>query len=162
MIARAMNKAGRRSERGFTLLEVVCVIGIMAMLTTLVVPLFPHGTSRAQLQSYAMAAAALLKSDRDAAIVEGRAVATELYAASHMIRSGASDHVVEIPSDVKLDHLARVQMQLTIDNGNQSFDFSRPGVSCGGAITLTRVGFGYQIRVNWLTGGVEIVAFDPA
>ncbi len=155
-----MNKAGRRSERGFTLLEVVCVIGIMAMLATLVVPLFPHGTSRAQLQSYAMAAAALLKSDRDAAIVEGRAVATELYAASHMIRSGASDHVVEIPSDVKFDTLLASKCS---DYRRQSvIRFFSSGMSCGGAITLTRVGFGYQIRVNWLTGGVEIVAFDPA
>ena len=26
-----------------------------------------------------------------------------------------------------------------------------------GAIALTRQGVGYQVRVNWLTGGVEVV-----
>jgi len=31
------------------------------------------------------------------------------------------------------------------------------GMSCGGAIALTREGIGYQVRVNWLTGGVEVV-----
>jgi len=29
-----------------------------------------------------------------------------------------------------------------------------------GAIALTRLGVGYEIRVNWLTGGVEIVPRD--
>ena len=37
---------------------------------------------------------------------------------------------------------------------------SRRGMSCGGAIALTRLGVGYQIRVNWLTGGVEVVPFE--
>jgi hypothetical protein len=27
-------------------------------------------------------------------------------------------------------------------------------------IALTRLGVGYQIRVNWLTGGVEIVPLN--
>ena len=31
------------------------------------------------------------------------------------------------------------------------------GMSCGGTIALTREGLGYQVRVNWLTGGVEVV-----
>jgi general secretion pathway protein H len=35
-------------------------------------------------------------------------------------------------------------------------------MSCGGAIALTRLDFGYEIRVNWLTGGVEIVPLNPA
>jgi general secretion pathway protein H len=30
-------------------------------------------------------------------------------------------------------------------------------MSCGGTIALSRSGVGYQIRVNWLTGGVEVV-----
>jgi general secretion pathway protein H len=33
-------------------------------------------------------------------------------------------------------------------------------MSCGGAIALTRLGVGYQIRVNWLTGAVEVVSID--
>ena len=31
-------------------------------------------------------------------------------------------------------------------------------MSCGGAVTLTRYGVGYEVRVNWLMGGVEVVA----
>jgi general secretion pathway protein H len=38
--------------------------------------------------------------------------------------------------------------------------FFASGMSCGGVIALTRLGVGYQIRVNWLTGGVEIVPLN--
>jgi general secretion pathway protein H len=30
-------------------------------------------------------------------------------------------------------------------------------MSCGGTIAMARPGMGYEVRVNWLTGGVEIV-----
>jgi general secretion pathway protein H len=30
-------------------------------------------------------------------------------------------------------------------------------MSCGGTIVLSRLGAVYEIRVNWLTGGIEIV-----
>jgi general secretion pathway protein H len=30
-------------------------------------------------------------------------------------------------------------------------------MSCGGVIALTRPGAGFQVRMNWLTGGVEVV-----
>jgi general secretion pathway protein H len=32
------------------------------------------------------------------------------------------------------------------------------GMSCGGSIALLRGDHGYEIRINWLTGGIEIVA----
>jgi general secretion pathway protein H len=35
--------------------------------------------------------------------------------------------------------------------------FFASGMSCGGVIALARPGAGYQVRVNWLTGGVEVV-----
>ena len=38
--------------------------------------------------------------------------------------------------------------------------FIASGMSCGGVIALTRQGVGYQVRVNWLTGGVEIVPIN--
>jgi general secretion pathway protein H len=30
-------------------------------------------------------------------------------------------------------------------------------MSCGGVVRLTRLGAGYEVRVNWLTGGVDVV-----
>jgi general secretion pathway protein H len=31
-------------------------------------------------------------------------------------------------------------------------------MSCGGVVAISRPGAGYQVRVNWLTGSVEVVA----
>ncbi len=42
-------------------------------------------------------------------------------------------------------------------SAGRSIDFFPSGMSCGGTIALARPGMGYEVRVNWLTGGVEIV-----
>jgi general secretion pathway protein H len=42
-------------------------------------------------------------------------------------------------------------------NAGRSIDFFPSGMSCGGVLALARPGMGYEIRVNWLTGGVDIV-----
>ena len=152
--------ADRRGESGFTLLEIVCVIAIFAMLAAIVVPALPRGTSRARLESYAIATAALLKADHDAAIRRGTQIVTQVDAASRLIRSGATDRVITIPSDVDFNALLAARCDRY--PARSTIHFFSSGMSCGGVITLTRSGFGYEIRVNWLTGGVEIVTFSPA
>ena len=54
-------------QRGFTLLEMVCVLAIIALLAAVLLPSIPHETSRSRLQAYALQTAALLKTDRSAA-----------------------------------------------------------------------------------------------
>lgn len=51
-------------QRGFTLLEMVCVLAILAMLVTVLLPSVPRQTSKARLQAYALEAASILKADR--------------------------------------------------------------------------------------------------
>jgi general secretion pathway protein H len=43
-----------------------------------------------------------------------------------------------------------------------TISFFSSGMSCGGTIALTRLDAGYEIRVNWLTGRIEIVARNSA
>jgi general secretion pathway protein H len=145
-------------EAGFTLLEVVCVLAILALIAAFVVPRLPHGTSRTRLESYAVAAAALLKADRTAAIRRHAQIATEIDAASRLIRSGATGRVIRLPEDVVFEALLVARCDQYA--GNSTIRFFPSGTSCGGAFNLTRPGVGYQVRVNWLTGGVEIVALD--
>ena len=58
-------------EAGFTLLEVVCVLAIVGLLAAVLLPNIPRQTSRPRLEAYAIETAALLKSDRNAAIRRG-------------------------------------------------------------------------------------------
>ena len=149
-------RRGSSRDAGFTLLEVVCVLAILAMLAAIAAPRMPHGTSRAQLEGYATRIAALLKADRFAALRRRLPIATEVDASTRTVRSGATGQTVEIPRDVVVEsHLAARCQQ---HEREPSIRFFASGMSCGGVIALKRSTLGYEVRVNWLTGGIEIVA----
>jgi general secretion pathway protein H len=146
---------GNGRQAGFTLLEVVCVVAIMAMLAAILLPRLPRGTSRPRLQAYALETASLLKADRNAAIRHHVAIATAVNALSRSIRSGATGELIRVPDDVAFD--AVLPERCNQRPALATISFFASGMSCGGAIALTRLGVGYEVRVNWLTGGVEVV-----
>jgi general secretion pathway protein H len=143
---------------GFTLLEVVCVVALVAILAAIVVPGLPRGTSRARLESYAIEAAAVLKADRYSAIRNRVQVATEIDAPLRVVRSGATGRVIRLPADVRFEAILAARCNQR--PAGPTIRFFASGMSCGGTIALTRLGVGYQVRVNWLTGGVEVVPFQ--
>ena len=140
------------------MLEVVCVVALVAILAAIVVPALPRGTSRARLESFAIEAAAMLKADRDAAIRNRVQVATEIDAPLRLVRSGATGRVIRMPADVRFD--AILAARCNNRPAGPTIRFFASGMSCGGTLALTRLGIGYQVRVNWLTGGVEVVPLE--
>jgi general secretion pathway protein H len=146
-------------EDGFTLLEIVCVMAIMAILAAIILPAIPRGTSHSRLEGYAVQTATLLKADHDAAIRRRTQIATEVNAVSRSLRSGATGYVVRMPQDIRFE--AVLAARCNQHAAGTTIDFFGSGMSCGGTIALSRLGVGYQIRVNWLTGGVEVVPVNP-
>src|SRR5262249_26454007 len=67
-ISRAGRRDGESGEDGFTLLEVVCVVAIVAMLVAVLMPAIPGSTSRPRLEAYALEVATVLNIDRTAAV----------------------------------------------------------------------------------------------
>ena len=151
-VARAENGQG---ERGFVLIEILCVVAIIGMLAAIILPAIPRATSRAKLESYAVATAVLLKADRNAALRRQIQVTTEVNAEQRSIRSGVTGRVIRWPPDVTVNAILASRCADRV--AGRSIDFFPSGMSCGGAIELARPGMGYEIRVNWLTGGVEVV-----
>src|ERR1700754_2786358 len=147
-------------QRGFTLLEMVCVLAIIALLAAVLLPFVPHDTSRSRLQAYALQAATLLKADRNAAIRGQISVATVVDAQARAIRSGASQAAIRIADDVRFDAL--LPQTCSQRQALSTISFFANGTSCGGTIALTRFDAGYEIRVNWLTGRIEVVPRDVA
>src|SRR6201986_2121343 len=149
-------KMNESTEQGFTLLEMVCVLAIIALLAAVLLPFIPHETSRSRLQAYALQAATLLKADRDAAISRHISVATLVDATGRAIRSGASSAAIRIPDDVHFDAVLpqTCQRQAALS----TIRFFANGMSCGGTIALRRFDATSEVRVHWLTGGVEIVS----
>jgi general secretion pathway protein H len=151
-VARAESDAG---EQGFALIEMLCVLAIIGLLAAIVLPAIPRATTRAKLESYAVETAALLKADRNAALRRQIQVTTQIDAETRSIRSGVTGRVIRLPNDVSLD--AMLATRCADRNAGRSIDFFPSGMSCGGVIALARPGMGFEVRVNWLTGGVDIV-----
>jgi general secretion pathway protein H len=141
-------------QAGFSLLEIVCVVAIIALLAAVILPALPRGTSYTRLEAYAIETATLLKQDRYAAMRRGTRVGTEISAAARTVRSGVTGRAVHLPNDVAVEALLAKRCDQRA--AGRSIDFFPSGRSCGGTIEMTRLGKGFQIRVNWLTGGVEL------
>lgn len=144
-----------KAEQGFALIEILCVLAIIGLLAAIILPAIPRATTRAKLESYAVETAALLKADRNAALRRQIQVTTQIDAAARSIRSGVTGRIIRLPNDISIDAL--LASRCADRNAGRSIDFFPSGMSCGGTIALTRPGMGYEVRVNWLTGGVDIV-----
>jgi general secretion pathway protein H len=143
-------------EQGFALIEILCVLAIIGLLAAIILPAIPRATTRAKLESYAVQTAALLKADRNAALRRQIQVTTQIDAEARAIRSGVTGRTIRLPDDVTLQ--AMLASRCADRDAGRSIDFFPSGMSCGGTVALMRPGMGYEVRVNWLTGGVEIVS----
>jgi len=133
---RATSPAGRADftggQNGFTLLEVVCVLAIVAILAAILLPIVPRGTSRARLESYAIETAAMLKADRNIAMRNRVQVATVVNAPARLIRSGATGRMVQIPDDVAFD--AVLAARCNQRPAGATINFFASGMSCAAPV----------------------------
>jgi general secretion pathway protein H len=148
-----------KRQSGYVLLEIVCVLAIIGLLAAIILPAIPRATSRARLQGYAVATAALIEADRAAALRRRVRIATLVNAGARTIRSGADGRIVQLPADVRLDVM--LPKRCYDRPVGLSIDFFPSGISCGGALAITRQGVGYEVRVNWLTGVVDVLPHQP-
>jgi general secretion pathway protein H len=133
----------------------VCVIAIIALLAAILLPHISRATSRPRLEGYAVETASLLKADRTAAMRRRVPIATQVDASERYLRSGSTGRVLRVPDDVTFS--ATLPIRCNDRPAFSTISFFATGMSCGGTIVLSRLGAVYEIRVNWLTGGIEIV-----
>ena len=145
-----------RGRAGFTLLEMVGVIAVIAMLAAILLPSIPRATTRPRLEAYALEAAALLKADRTAALRRRAQITAQVDAPGRAIRSWSTGRILQVPDDVGFE--AKLPLSCNERPARSTISFFATGASCGGTIVLSRLGTGYEVRVNWLTGGIEVVA----
>jgi len=155
--ARVMQRTSRTwsADRvgGFTLIEMMAVMLIIAMVAALVVTMTP-GTGRAQLKALAMETAALFRRERLGAILTGRSRRVSIDGQLRSLIGDGGD-VVPIPHDVVVNILGVDEEW----SGRQAVvRFLPDGASSGTVLILSREQAAYEIRVNWYTGGVAIEA----
>ena len=146
----------RLRAQGFALIEILCVLAIIGLLAAIILPAIPRSTTRAKLESYAVR-------DRGAAEIRPqRALRRQVRVATQVDARGARRSAPASPgrpSACRATWSCRRCWRRAAPiarRGGRSISFRR-ACRAAATIALARPGMGYEVRVNWLTGGVEIV-----
>jgi general secretion pathway protein H len=140
---------------GFTLIEMAAVMLIIALVASLAIAATP-GTGRAGLKAVALQIATLLRRERMRAVLN-RGVGQVSLDGDRRVLVGDGGETVAIPNDVVVDVLGADTAwvgRLAIVR------FEPDGGSTGAVLRLSREQAGYEIRVNWYTGGVAVSASE--
>ena len=139
----------RRRNAGFTLLELLVVLVLMALMTGLAIPLISAGTPGAQIKAATRELLSGLRQARDQAIVQRQPTALTLNVDDRRFQITGQPHAFQLPGKLQIGlFVAEVD-----DNGKQgAFIFYPDGSSSGGAVTVSLDGQTNRIDVDWLTG----------
>jgi general secretion pathway protein H len=141
-------------QRGFSLLELMVVVTLMALVYLLLPKMVFSGVSGAELRSNVRAVATGLRLTRDAAINTRReAVLTlDLDNRAFTVQNDSKVHKLNEQLDVKL---YTSQADLITDRVG-TIRFYPDGSSNGGRVTVGASGRAFVVDVDWLTGHVTI------
>ncbi len=151
-----MREAASAPQAGIVLLDIVIAMAVAAMLVLIALPWLPRETTAWRLHGYAAEVGAMLKTDRNAAAKSGRVIATRVDVNRRRLTSGSGGNVIAIPQDVTLDVIA--SDVCPSEDGQFAISFAADGRSCGAVISLAKDGRDWRIRVNWLTGLIDVIA----
>jgi general secretion pathway protein H len=145
---------GGSASSGYLLLDVVLALTIVLLVSAVAWPMLGRGTSSVAHAAVALDIATLLRADRSAAAERGAAAGT-LFDLGKRTVKGASGRRVEVPADIAMSITTGAQCIA----GAQRFAiaFAPDGTSCGGVIVLSKGAQSYSIRINWLSGMVDVV-----
>lgn len=144
-------RESRQSLRGFSMLETVAAMAIIAMLAGLIMPRFFGGTSRAGMRAVATEMTSLLRQSRLQALASGKETRFTFDTAGRTASlTGSTLAPVKVPVDVGIDH----EISTRCHQRGAVIDvvFLPDGRSCGSRITLSIDGLRAVIRTNWLVG----------
>ena len=153
-----MSRTGEMAstQRGFTLIEVVVVLAILALVTALALPLMSGAQSKADTQTAAREVAAGLRTTRDLAMMHGHAEAFSIDTASGAFRAGSTTSPRRIPRGVRLILITTTEDRIGETAGR--IRFFPDGSSTGGGVQLSKGNSRNEVLVDWLTGRVSIGA----
>ena len=142
-----------RGNRGFSLLELIVVIVLIAATTALAAGVMTRGLAGQQLRNSSRELAAQLRYARAQAIVTGQPALFTINARTREWRGPNRRHG-QVPREIKIVASgARVEQS---QSDQAVIRFFPEGAATGGRILLSRERAGWQIDVEWLTGEVTV------
>jgi general secretion pathway protein H len=142
-------------HRGFTLLEVLVVLALLAMIYALVPPMINIGGSTAELKAGARQVAAGLRKVRSEAITQrDEATLTLNVEARNFVLSGEVKPR-SLPQQAEISVFT--SQGEVVDASTAAIRFYPDGSSTGGRVTLAMGERKFYVDIDWLTGQVEIL-----
>lgn len=142
-------------QGGFTIIELLVVMVIMALAYTLASPMVSSGVSGTELKASARQLAAGLRKARSEAISRRTESALTVDVEGHRFQLSGDPRVYRLPKSVTLK-LFTAQSEL-VSGSAGAIRFFPDGGSTGGRITLSANARNYDVDINWLTGQVVII-----
>ncbi|MBB5208693.1 GspH/FimT family pseudopilin [Chiayiivirga flava] len=146
-----------RRARGFTLIEILAVVALIALAVTLVAVSVGDGLTGAKVRAASRDLAAALRYTRGQAIVKREQKTLSVDVDGRRYRA-ADRSWVELPKDMDIKlFTARSELE---EEGVGRIRFFPDGASTGGHIDLIRGEAVWRVDVNWLTGEIRIIEDD--
>ena len=139
---------------GFTLIEVLVVLGILTLLLAIIPPSLPNVITSTKVKTATRDIAASLKITRSQAINQQREARLTLNVKNKLIHLGKQQKRLELPEGTELSLVTASTEQRSEDEG--SILFFPDGSSTGGRIEVAYAQDRFMIDVNWLTGKIKI------
>jgi general secretion pathway protein H len=153
----AAGATARRGSRGFTLLEIILVLAIIALATLLAAAALSGGVDDLRLRSAAKEVAAQLRFTRAQAIASGEAQRFVIDPQAHRWSAPKQRHG-DLPRSLAVVFTGAREAQPA--QGQGAIVFFPDGASTGGRVRLALGEAAWQVDVAWLTGQVRVARVE--
>lgn len=147
-----------RSSRGFTLIEVMAVLILVAIVITVAAVSLTRGLTGAKVRAAGQDLVAALRYTRAQAIVTRKQQVMELDVEKRTYVA-PKRKLVELPKDMEMRLLTAAEEQTGETSGRVRF--YPDGSSTGGRIKLVAGKRVWDVEIAWLTGEVKLREGDP-
>jgi general secretion pathway protein H len=139
------------AQRGFTLIELIAVLVLVAIALSLVSLSFTKSMNSAKVQAASRDLVAALRYTRGQAIVKNQQTALDLDMQNNTYQAPGKP-LMKLPKDMHMTLLTAESEQTGATSGR--IRFFADGASTGGHVSIYAGQREWRVNVNWLTGQV--------
>jgi general secretion pathway protein H len=141
-------------EHGFTLVELIVVLLVLAMIAGITTTRIVSGRDRDVLQSTAYQVASRCRSARTAAIRRGSEEVVLIDLANRVVETDGAVKPIGLAATITVH--AETSLGEQLSPAVSGIRFRPDGSSSGGTLKLESGSRAYEIRINWFTGRVTV------